>query len=133
MTRPPNKLFLLIVERLKSGFWKVLGVVLFLMLTGPGVVTGYELALLLDMLGADFFLLMYLSGLLYYLQPVKQLLVNTWHACFSVSADSTLEQDVNYLVMCSTMGLVNRLPSILATVACLAGIYWMLTSVLWLP
>lgn len=128
MPRLPNKLFQQIVEKLKSGLWKVVGIVLLLMLTGPGVVSGYELALLLDMLGADFFLLMYLAGLLYYLQPIKQMLVNAWRSCLSVTADSTLEQDVNYLVMGSTMALVNSLPKIMMTVACLSGIYWLITS-----
>lgn len=130
MPRLPNKSFQQIVEKLKSGLWKVVGIVLLLMLTGPGVVSGYELALLLDMLGADFFLLMYLAGLLYYLQPIKQMLVNAWRSCLSVTADSTLEQDVNYLVMCSTMALVNSLPKIMMTVACLSGIYWFITSLL---
>jgi len=61
-----NKIF----DRIPPTAWKIAALILIVVLMRGNIIAGYELMAMMDMLGADFFVLVYLSGLLLYLQPV---------------------------------------------------------------
>ena len=116
------------LKKFASGFWKIIALLLLFMFLSPGAVTGAELIFLLDMLGADLFLLMYLSGMLLYFQPVGHWLKVMWKRYFGLSGRASFGEEVNFLMSASCASIIFKMPSIISCVALIAGFYWIFTS-----
>ena len=71
-----------------------LAVLLIIILAASDLVAGLELIVFANVIGLDFFVLIYLSGLIIYINSFQNTLTTFWQKYFSISTRSSFKEDV---------------------------------------
>ena len=83
------KMFIFIFNKTPKPIWKIIAIVI-VVIAAPDIIIGMEFMAFANLLGVDFFVLMYLSGLLVYLQPLINGLQKFWNSYFSGYKNTTI-------------------------------------------
>lgn len=118
-----------LVNKLSGSIWKIIAVVI-IVIAAPDIIIGVELMALANIIGVDFFVLMYVAGFLLYLEPLKEVFKKYWGKYFSISENSSVLEDLNYFKFNIHALLMAKFYSILFVLGLSSGSYWFTVELL---
>ena len=120
----------IIFNRLLRSLWKIFALAIIVLAVGPNFAVGMELMAFVNVIGIDFFVLMYVAGILLYLEPAKEMFKKYWEIYFSMSESSSLYEDFICLKLSLFRIVITQYYFFFCAIALSAGLYWLTVEML---